>query len=108
MLALCRGSCPRLALCTRPFSTTPNPVKRYVVGLGNDAEEFRGTRHNIGFAVIDALVAQLGLQPQSVRIVDGLLADTRYLLVPWSARKQPAVQKMGRSPRSRRHEHDSG
>jgi PTH1 family peptidyl-tRNA hydrolase len=34
---------------------------RCVVGLGNPGPEYTGTRHNIGFMVIDQLAAQLGL-----------------------------------------------
>jgi peptidyl-tRNA hydrolase, PTH1 family len=34
---------------------------RCVAGLGNPGPEYTGTRHNIGFMVIDELAAQLGL-----------------------------------------------
>jgi PTH1 family peptidyl-tRNA hydrolase len=34
---------------------------RLVVGLGNPGPEYDGTRHNIGFAVVDRLAAEFGL-----------------------------------------------
>lgn len=34
---------------------------RLIVGLGNPEARYEGTRHNIGFAVIDALVAKTGV-----------------------------------------------
>lgn len=32
-----------------------------IAGLGNPGKEYDGTRHNIGFAVVDALAAKLGV-----------------------------------------------
>lgn len=37
------------------------PPIRLVAGLGNPGPEYAGTRHNIGFVVIDRLAAQAGL-----------------------------------------------
>lgn len=45
---------------------------RLIVGLGNPGDEYRDTRHNAGFKVIDALAEKLGVNYWKLR--DGALA----------------------------------
>ena len=36
---------------------------RLVAGLGNPGREYDGTRHNIGFDILDVLASQIGATP---------------------------------------------
>jgi peptidyl-tRNA hydrolase, PTH1 family len=55
--------------------THPSPI-RLVAGLGNPGPEYAGTRHNIGFMVVDHLAAQFGSTWEKSTKWDAL--TTRY------------------------------
>ncbi len=59
----------------KPAETEDNSMKYLVVGLGNIGREYEGTRHNIGFRVIDAFAEKQGAEWQDKRY--GFVARTR-------------------------------
>ena len=62
--------------------------RRMIVGLGNPGRDYEGTRHNIGFQVVDALAAKLGVSLKQTKF-GAKFADAHFegqsllLLKPW-------------------------
>jgi peptidyl-tRNA hydrolase, PTH1 family len=60
---------------------------KLVVGLGNPGSEYHGTRHNIGFEVIDRLAGKLGWAEVTKKRFDGLALDGNVELPTGGAEK---------------------
>ena len=60
---------------------------KLVVGLGNPGSEYHGTRHNIGFEVIDRLASKLGWPEVTRKRFDGLSLDGNVELSTGGAEK---------------------
>lgn len=61
------------------------PIDCLIVGLGNPGKKYSGTRHNTGFAAIEAIAAKLGAKINKVKFkslcCDTRIGDKRVLLM---------------------------
>ncbi|MGQ9796937.1 aminoacyl-tRNA hydrolase [Desulfosoma sp.] len=91
------GFCPK-AESRKPSVSAPIHV---VVGLGNPGRRYEGTRHNVGFAVVDALAAAWGVSLQERKFAaqwgEALVQGRRILCIkptPYMNRSGEAVESM--------------
>lgn len=77
-----------------------------IVGLGNPGEEYRSTRHNLGFRVLDELAARLGVKERRVEC-NALVGQSPRVTLIWP---QTYMNRSGYAVRclAERHEIDPG
>lgn len=80
-----------------PATLIENTRPRLIVGLGNPGENYRDTRHNIGFMVMDALAAKLGISFTLEKRWDCLLAKFSE---GWLIKPQTYMNASGRAAAS--------
>ena len=72
-----------------------------IAGLGNPGKEYAGTRHNLGFALVDALAAAEGLSWKHEPRFEAELArwNVRPGVTRWLAKPQTYMNESGRALR---------
>ncbi|KAF5182424.1 Peptidyl-trna hydrolase protein [Thalictrum thalictroides] len=84
-------------ITSRCFSTASHPQPWLFVGLGNPGDKFQGTRHNVGFDMIDAFAESHGIPMDRVHCKaifgQGLIGDVPVFL----AKPQTYMNLIGES-----------
>ncbi len=66
-------------------TVNPGPVEFLIAGLGNPGKTYEGTRHNAGFAALEALAEKLDVRVDRVRFQsfcgEGRVGDRKVLLM---------------------------
>ena len=66
-------------------TVNPGPVEFLIAGLGNPGKTYEGTRHNAGFAALEALAEKLDVRVDRVRFQsfcgEGRIGDRKVLLM---------------------------
>ena len=84
------------------MSSTSRKSSALIVGLGNPGEEYRGTRHNLGFGVLDELARRWKVGERRLEC-NALVATHEGVLLAWP---QTYMNRSGFSVRCLAERHD--